>query len=401
MDTEKGQETVTQDNLDVPSSLVTQLREAVEDVFAVEDVTHGIDLRAKQGKKGLRLRGQLLVPAQEAHKIIAPRFEALGHTAFLRRIDGWDVIYAAPGVVRPSRSKRWVNVVLFVITVLSVLFTGAVSLNTEAEALSELLLFGLTHLHLGLPAALALLMPLLAHELGHYLTARHFGLAATLPYFIPLPFPISPLGTMGAVIRMKGPMPNRKTLLAVGAAGPLAGFVIAVPILILGLALSPVTDFDPQTGVGIPEDGVLLEGNSLLYGGVKMLMFGQWLPGGGKDVFLHPIAFSAWAALLVTAINLIPAGQLDGGHIAYALLGDNARRLTQAMLVLTLIMGFLWQGWWLWSVLIWFFGQRHASPLEDITPLTTRQRLLAVILLIIFVLTFIPVPLQVIVPPSA
>jgi len=400
MDIEKGQDTTTQDGLEVQGTLVTQLRDAVQDVFAIEDVTYGIDLRTRHAKKGLRLRGQLLMAAEDVYEIIAPRFAALEHTAFLRRKDGWDVIYAMPGVVRPTRSKRWVNVVLFVMTVLSVLFTGAASLNTEAETISELLLFGLTHLHLGLPAALALLVPLLAHEFGHYLTARHFGLAATLPYFIPLPFPISPLGTMGAVIRMKGPMPNRKTLLALGAAGPLAGFVIAVPILILGLALSPMTDFDPKTGVGISEAGVLLEGNSLLYGGIKMLLFGQWLPGEGKDVFLHPIAFSAWAALLVTAINLIPAGQLDGGHIAYALLGDKARRLTQAMLVLTLIMGFVWQGWWLWTVLIWFFGQQHASPLDDITPLTARQRLLAVAVLIIFVLTFIPVPLQVIMPPG-
>ena len=117
-------------------------------------------------------------------------------------------------------------------------------------------------------------------------------------------------------------------------------------------------------------------------------------------MMLHPIAFSAWAALLVTAINLIPAGQLDGGHIAYALLGDKARWLTQAMLGLTVIMGFFWQGWWLWAVLIWFFGQQHAAPLDDVTPLTARQRVLAVIALILFVLTFIPIPMRLILPPG-
>lgn len=404
MDTKDGQETITRDSLGVQDTLVTRLLEAVEDVFVVEDITYGVNFgRAKrgQGNKGLRLCGQLLMAAEEAHEIIASRFKVLEHMAFLRCEDGRHVIYAIPGIVRPTPSRWSVNVILFAVTVLSVLFTGAVTLDSEAETFPELILFGLTHLHLGLPAAVALLMPLLAHEFGHYLTARHFGLPATLPYFIPLPFPISPLGTMGAVIRMKGPMPDRKTLLAVGSAGPLAGFIVAVPILILGLALSPVTDFDPQTGIGIPETGASLEGNSLLYGGIKTLMFGQWLPGGGKDVFLHPIAFSAWAALLVTAINLIPAGQLDGGHIAYALLGDRARRLTQVMLVLTLIMGFLWQGWWLWTMMIWFFGQHHAALLEDITPLTARQRLLAIMALIIFVLTFIPVPLQIIMPPGA
>jgi len=392
---------------DSQNALVTQLREAVEAIFVIEDVTCGASLGQRQrAGQVVCLRGQLILAAGEAHKIIAPRFEALEHIAFLRREDGRDVIYAVPGVVRPTQSKRWVNVVLFAVTVLSVLFTSAASLgaallNTEAETLLEPILFGLTHLHLGLPATVALLGPLLAHEFGHYLAARHFGLPATLPYFIPLPFPISPLGTMGAVIRMRGPIPNRKTLLAIGAAGPLAGLFVAIPVLILGLTLSPVVPFDPQTGVGIPETGMLLEGNSLLYGGLKTLMFGQWLPGGGKDVSLDPIAFSAWAALLVTAINLIPAGQLDGGHIAYALLGDKARRLTQAMIVLTLIMGFFWQGWWLWTMLIWFFGQRHAAPLDDITPLTAGQRLLAVVTLVIFVLTFIPIPLQIITPPGA
>ena len=402
MDGQDRQETLRQGFSDSHNVLATQLREAVEDVFAVEDVTYGTSLGQPQREHPvLRLRGQLMLSAEEAFKIVAPRFEALDHTLLLRREDGQDVIYGRPGVVRPTPSKRWVNAVLFVLTVISVLFTGATAVGVEAESLSEIVVYSLTHLHLGLPAAVALLVPLLAHEFGHYLTARHFGLSATLPYFIPLPFPLSPLGTMGAIIRMKGPMLNRKTLLAVGAAGPLAGFIVALPFLIWGLAISPVTDFDPVMGLGIPESGTLLEGNSILYAGLKVLIFGRFLPSGGKDVLLDPIAFSAWAALLVTAINLIPAGQLDGGHIAYALLGDKARWVTRAMLGLTLIMGFFWQGWWLWTMLIWLFGQQHATPLDDITPLTARQRLLAAGTLIIFVLTFIPVPLRLILPPGA
>ena len=398
MKAEYSQETEPQDLL-----LVAKLREAVADVFEVQDIDYRTSLggsrRSALKIRVLRLRGRLKLAAGEAYGIIASRFETLEHTALLRREDGWDVIYAMPGVLRPTPSRRWVNGVLFAVTAISVLFTGA-ALESEAQTTLEAAMYGLTHLYLGLPAAIALLVPLLAHEFGHYLMARRAGLPATLPYFIPLPFPLSPLGTMGAVIRMKGPMPNRKTLLSVGAAGPLAGVLVAVPFLILGLALSPVADFDPQRGLGIPESGVMLEGNSLLYGGIKLLMFGQWLPGGGKDVMLHPIAFSAWAALLVTAINLIPAGQLDGGHIAYALLGDKARWLTQAMLGLTVIMGFFWQGWWLWAVLIWFFGQQHAAPLDDVTPLTARQRVLAVIALILFVLTFIPIPMRLILPPG-
>jgi len=403
MDADNKYKNSTEDALDVQGEIVTRLREAVADVFVVEDVTYGQSSRqpGRGRRQMLRLRGQLMLSAEEAFKVVAPRFEALGHTLLLRREDGKDVIYAVPGVVRPTPSKRWVNVALFVLTVISVLFTGATTVGFEGETFSELVAYGLTHLHLGLPAATALMVPLLAHEFGHYLTARHFGLPATLPYFVPLPFPLSPLGTMGAIIRMKGPMLNRKTLLAVGAAGPLAGFLVALPFLIWGLSVSPVTEFDPVTGLGISDAGTLLEGNSILYAGVKYLLFGQFLPGGGKDVLLDPVAFFAWAALLVTGINLIPAGQLDGGHIAYALLGDKARWVTRAMLVLTLIMGFLWQGWWLWALLIWFFGQQHAAPLDDITPLTTRLRLLAVAVLLIFVLTFIPIPLRFIPPPGA
>jgi membrane-associated protease RseP (regulator of RpoE activity) len=405
MDLKNKHENTTKDTPDPQDELVARLRKAVGDVFAIEDVTYGQSLRQPgRGRRGrpqiLRLRGRLMLQAKEAFKIVTPRFKALEHTLLLRREDGRDAIYAVPGIVRPTSSNRWLNVVLFVLTVISVLFTSATAVGYEGETLSGLVTYGLTHLHLGLPAAAALLVPLLAHEFGHYLTARHFGLPATLPYFVPLPYPLSPLGTMGAIIRMKGPMLNRKTLLAVGAAGPLAGLIVALPFLIWGLSLSPITDFDPVTGLGIPEMGTMLEGNSILYAGIKYLMFGQFLPGGGKDVLLDPVAFSAWAALLVTGINLIPAGQLDGGHIAYALLGDKARWVTRAMLGLTLIMGFFWQGWWLWALLIWFFGQQHAAPLDDITPLTARQQLLAAGVLLVFVLTFIPIPLRLILPPG-
>jgi membrane-associated protease RseP (regulator of RpoE activity) len=397
METEYTPEIAGQD------TIAAQLREAVADVFEIQDVTYGARfgrlMFPSRQSQILRLRGRLLLASEEVYQRIAPRFEALEHTALLRRENDSDVIYALPGVVRPTESKRWVNVVLFGLTVLSVLFTGAMTFSFDAETLLESILYGLTHLPLGLPAAVALLAPLLVHEFGHYVAARRLGLPATLPYFIPLPI-LSPWGTMGAIIRMKGLMPNRRALLSVGVAGPLAGFVIAVPVLILGLALSPVVPFDPQTGVGILERGAQLEGNSLLYGGIKVLLFGQWLPGGGKDVFLHPIASSGWAALLVTALNLIPAGQLDGGHIAYALLGEKARWLTRAMLALTFIMGFFWEGWWLWAVLIWFFGRGHPAPLDDVTPLTNRQRVLAVIALILFVLTFIPIPMRIFYPPG-
>ena len=183
MDADNRLENKTEGALDAQDELLTKLREAVEDVFVVEDqtVTHGQSLRQpRRGRRQmLRLRGQLMLSAEEAFKIVAPRFEALEHTLLLRREDGRDVIYAVPGVVRPTPSNRWVNGVLFVLTVISVLFTGATAVGFEGETLSGLVTYGLTHLHLGLPSAAALLVPLLAHEFGHYLTARRLGLPAT------------------------------------------------------------------------------------------------------------------------------------------------------------------------------------------------------------------------------
>jgi len=238
----------------------------------------------------------------------------------------------------------------------------------------------------------------------------------SLPYFLPMPVP--PLGTMGAVIVMKGRSINRRQMLTVGAAGPLVGFALAVPILILGLNLSTVQP------MSIPEPGgdVFLEGNSLLYLFLKFAIFGKILPGsgiapafpgavkeivaalfgivpltGGYDVFIHPVALAGWAGLLVTAFNLLPVGQLDGGHVMYSLVGQQARRFTWPIVIVLVAMGFfLWTGWLLWAALIFLFGRQHPDPLDDVTRLDLSQKIIAALVLIIFVLVFTPVPIQII-----
>jgi membrane-associated protease RseP (regulator of RpoE activity) len=173
--------------------------------------------------------------------------------------------------------------------------------------------------------------------------------------------------------------------LAVAAAGPLAGLVLALPVLLVGLALSRV---EPISGPA------LLEGNSILYAILKALVFGRFLPGDGVDVILHPMAFAGWVGLLVTSLNLIPAGQLDGGHIAYALLGRHARWITLAMVPGLILLGaLLWQGWLLWALLISVFGRFQVTPLDDITELDIPGVLLVLLMIVVFALVFTPIPL--------
>jgi membrane-associated protease RseP (regulator of RpoE activity) len=236
-----------------------------------------------------------------------------------------------------------------------------------------------------LPFAASLMAILTAHEFGHYLTARHLGSPTSLPYFIPMP--VGPFGTLGAFITMGSPPRNRRHLLAIGAAGPIAGLVLAVPLLWLGLSLSHV---EPIPAGG----GYTSMGSSLLLTGMTLLRFGRLLPSGGEDVFLHQVAFAGWAGLLVTALNLIPAGQLDGGHIMYALLGRKGARVVTWIVIAALAgLSFKWTGWLLWLALVLVFGRQQDMPLDDLTELTVGQRVFAAAMFLVFVLVFVPVPM--------
>jgi membrane-associated protease RseP (regulator of RpoE activity) len=219
---------------------------------------------------------------------------------------------------------------------------------------------------------------------------------------------------MGAFIQLKEPPKNKRILLDIGIAGPLAGLVVAIPVLLYGLSLSKVQPINLAPGQGFQ-----LEGNSIIYLLAKFLVFGQLLPApssygglspllywvryfftsqplplGGVDVLIHPIAWAGWAGLLVTALNLIPAGQLDGGHLVYVLLGKRARLLFPFILGALLLLGLVgWQGWWLWAILIFIFGRIYAEPLDQITALDSRRKAVAMLGVILFILVFTPVPL--------
>lgn len=312
------------------------------------------------------------------------RFESLGFTPTIRAENGRTVLTALPFVFKPEKSRWSINLLLFVATIFSTLLTGASYSATGPEI----------NLWQGWPFSLSILLILGTHELGHYFAARYHKVPVTLPYFIPLPF-FSLFGTLGAFIQLKAPVKNRRALFDVGAAGPLAGLVFAIPILIYGLATSPVGPI----GQPPPGGAITLEGNSLLYAFIKFSIFGQLLPTPtGIDVHLNQVAWAGWVGLLVTGLNLIPVGQLDGGHVAYVLFGRAAKQLFWPVLfslgALVLLTGTTM--WVLWIFLLYFLGRMHAEPLDDMTPLDPKRRMLAFATLALFVLVFVPIPLQII-----
>jgi membrane-associated protease RseP (regulator of RpoE activity) len=223
---------------------------------------------------------------------------------------------------------------------------------------------------------------LLSHEMGHYLMSRRYGIPATLPYFIP--FPISLFGTLGAVIKMKGVVVNKKALFDVGVAGPLAGFIVSLPFIVMGLKLSTVqlvTKSAAQVQLGDP----------LIFTLLQRLLIGP--SPAGYDVVLHPFGYAGWVGVFVTALNLLPIGQLDGGHVIYALFGEKSKWVCGACIVaLGAITVFYNPAWLALVILLLIFGVRHPEPLDSETELDGKRRLLAVGVLVIFILSFTPVP---------
>ncbi|MGD2077608.1 MAG: site-2 protease family protein [Chloroflexota bacterium] len=362
-----------------------RLIDEVADLFQTSSIT--ID-RPEVGF--IRLRGHFMRDLADYYGDLRQRFERHNFTPIVRGEEDEDdvAIIAAPMVFNPPASRAIINFVLLVATILSTLWIGALmeASNAGLEGIP-----GFGDLWLGLPYCLSLMTILGAHELGHYFAARYHNVPVSLPYFIPLPLP--PIGTFGAFIRLKAPVTNKRALLDVGAAGPLAGLVFAIPILIYGLAISPVEPL-PAT--------YQMEGNSILYAAAKYAVKGQLLPNGSEDVFLSQIAWAGWVGLLVTGLNLIPVGQLDGGHIAYALFGKRARLLfwpvlvaLAALAIYTLIFAGI-PTWLVWVALIFFLGRIYAEPLDDVTPLDTRRKILAIISLVAFFLVFVPIPLRII-----
>lgn len=267
----------------------------------------------------------------------------------------------------------WVNLILFFLTVLSTIGAGCLQQGINPLSHPELI-------YKGLPFSLTLLLILGAHEFGHFFMSRRHRMDVSLPYFIPAP---SLVGTFGAFIKIRTPIMDRKTLLDIGAAGPLAGMVVAVPVLLWGLSLSTIGPAKPEMGVGL--------GSSLLLSLLSRLVHGA-IPDQ-MDLILHPVAFSGWIGLLVTCMNLLPIGQLDGGHVAYAIFGNRQRFLGQAMIAVMIGLGVLgWMGWLLWAAILMVMGTSHPPVVYHWIPLDGRRKAVGWLTVLVFVLTFTPFP---------
>ena len=396
-------------------SNVNILLDIVDMVSDVMDVSNTV---AGKDKELLRIRGKLFVESDEAYDRLSVAMSQIGLTPLFRLDKEDDLIIVMQSLPVEKTGNPWLNILLFVVTLVTVLYAGSMHSSDSIELLRDVELTDrssnawliLRVLWTGWPFAVSLLGILVAHEMGHYIAARKHGASVTLPYFIP--FPSGFLGTMGAVIQMRGAIRNKRVLLDVALSGPLAGLAVAIPVVVIGLHLSEVGP--------VPVSGFQLEGNSIMYLAAKYLVFGELLPkpvdygqvpavihwivffftgnpapGGGTDVFIHPVALAGWAGMLVTGLNLIPVGQLDGGHILYVLFGKSAKSWRPLVIALLVAMGFVWSGWWIWAVLLYVFGQSHPEVLDEITELDDYRRSLAFVALILFFLLIVPVPLSV------
>lgn len=296
---------------------------------------------------------------------------------------GEHIITVAKKPTTKYRSTN-VNLVMLVVTVLTTVFAGTLEWGGFQSVPSRDFFAPSTILMGTVTFALPLLAILGVHELSHYFAARRRKVAASLPFFIPS---IPPLGTFGAFISLRDPIPNKKTLLEIGVAGPLAGFLLTIPIGILGLILT--NDAAKLAPSNIPPGGALAVIFPLMYRGLEYLV-----PLKG-DFLIHPTAFAAWVGFLVTALNLLPVGQLDGGHVARALLGSNAKYLSWATIAALVALGLsgLYLGWLLFAVIILFLGVRHPPPLNDMTKLDLKRKAVGVATFVVLIIAFVPIPL--------
>ncbi|MCX6826050.1 MAG: site-2 protease family protein [candidate division Zixibacteria bacterium] len=320
----------------------------------------------------LILRARPHFGKSEAITLMHRRLKSSGFEATVRE-DNNELLIGIKEI--PIRKVPILNIILFVATLTTMFFAPALltfklDFLRQPGAIAERIEF-----------TIALMAILLFHEFGHYIVGRRRGVLMSLPYFIPAP---NIVGTFGAVIKSRSPFTNRRDLIEVGAAGPIAGFVISLIALSIGLYHSHIV----ATGA---ESGMML-GDSLLIKFLSRIIIGP-IPEG-YDYLLSPAAFAGWVGLLVTMINLLPLGQLDGGHIAYGLMGRQQHHLSKFFIAVMAAMGFWWPGWWFFGVLVFLFGIKHPPTFNDALRPSRRAYLLGFLAITIFVISFIPAPFK-------
>jgi len=286
--------------------------------------------------------------------------------------------------VKP-RTFPWVNVILFLVTCLSTMIVGAL-LMADFQGIDLGIMFESLWRHPstvlnGLPFCITIMAILFSHEMGHYLTCRHYGIDASLPYFIPFP---NPVGTMGAFIKIRSPIQDRGSLLEVGVAGPIAGFVVAFFALVISMGHARFVVPNPL------ESGFSL-GEPLIFKAVEYVM--GMKPPEGMDVYMHPVSFAAWFGFLATALNLLPAAQLDGGHITYAMFRRYHKWISGGVVITLLPLAiFYWPGWYVWIILLLILKLKHPPTIDDGIPLRPRQIVLGLVGFVLLILCFTPAP---------
>jgi membrane-associated protease RseP (regulator of RpoE activity) len=378
---------------DIGDNIVRQLTEALDGLMSVQAVQNAqIGGQPRGARANFVFEGTLLGDAEALYPVIQERFKSLGYTPMLQRSGDTDMLVAVEGllVARRFSSPGWLHALLLFVTILTTTISGA---QFQGYSLDIIIREVFTRHHTdylwtvfraGAPFALTLLLILGVHEMGHYVAARRHGVDVTLPYFIPLPIGI--LGTLGAVIFIKSALTNRKALFDVGISGPLAGFVVALVAFVISLTMKPVgTNIVFYEAFGGP-------GSHFVGLGMPLLL--QWIgnvvrPGRDLGLFVtqQPVALAAWFGMLLTVLNLLPIGQLDGGHVMYTLFGRFA--WTIALLAFT---GLIFLGLTVFPSFLFFgflallTGLRHPPPGNDITPLDWKRRALGYATLVLFVL---------------
>lgn len=357
-----------------PGSAGIQLKNRLRAVLA--DAVFISEDRIEDGR--LIIAGQLRPGAN--YDTVRAACERAGFTPLMRKgAAGGVEITVIPSVSKPLTQNRLINLALLIATIATTVVAGAQT--AEGADLSQGLLF-----------SVGLMGPLIAHELGHLLVSRLRKVPASLPYFIPLPLPAVP-GTLGAIMVQREPWKDRRTLLEVALAGPLAGFLVAAPLFFVGAALSTVEAYSA------PPEGMvsLFFGDSLMTGLIGQLTHGAAWFMTDPVVNLNMLGLGAWFALLFTGLNLIPAGQLDGGHIAYALLGDRAKYVSWVCIAALLALAvFVSNVLMLWAILLFLFGRSHPPVLDETEPIDAPRLFLVLIGVAILVMTFVPQPLTII-----